>query len=99
MNRRAPEVSEIGLAYMLAGDSPDRGASNNNPFDTQPMADNAWMVDGPHIMIILPDARHLAAVPVEHHGGGPYVMWKGTPYAHIMMPVGERPRQREIVRR
>jgi hypothetical protein len=25
--------------------------------------------------------------------GGPYVMWKGTTYAHIMVPVG--PRQKE----
>ena len=23
----------------------------------------------------------------DWQAGGPYVMWKGTPYAHIMMPV------------
>jgi hypothetical protein len=99
MNRRPPTVTGIGLSYMLAGDSPDGGASNTNPFDTQPTANNDWMVDGPHVMMILPNPAHLEAVPSEHHAGGPYVMWKGTPYAHIMMPVGERPRQRSVAER
>lgn len=73
--------------------------SNNNPFDTGPTPNNEPMVDGPHVMIILPDEQHFTAVPAEHDGGRAYIMWKGTAYAHIMMPVGERPRQRDVVRR
>lgn len=98
-NQRPPNVTGVGLAYMLAGDSPDGGASNTEPFDARPTAGNDWMVEGPHVMMIVPDPAHLASIPAEHHAGGPYVMWKGTPYAHIMMPIGERPRQREVAGR
>jgi hypothetical protein len=91
--------SKIGFGYMMAGDSRDGGASNTNPFDTQPTAGNDWMVEGPHVMILVPDPALLEAVPAAHHGGGAYVMWKGTPYAHIMMPVGERPEQRQAAGR
>jgi hypothetical protein len=51
----------------------------------------AWIAEGPHIMVLLPDPAQLDALPTDPNPGGPYVMWKGTPYAHIMVPVGERP--------
>jgi hypothetical protein len=92
-------VPRMGIAYMLAGDSPDGGASNADPFAPQPTTDNDWMVEGPHVMIVTPDAASLAAIGTSHHGGGPYVMWHGTPYAHIMLPVGERPQQRSVATR
>ena len=98
-NRRPPNVTRVGVAYMMAGDSADGGASNINPFDAQPNAGNDWMVEGPHVMMIVPDAAHLESIPAAHNGGGAYVMWRGSPYAHIMMPVGERPRQRSVAAR
>ena len=98
-NRRPLSISRVGLAYMMAGDSADGGASNTNPFDTQPAAGNDWMVEGPHVMMIVPDPALLEGISAAHHGGGAYVMWRGTPYAHIMMPVGERPRQRRVAER
>ncbi len=39
-------------------------------------------------MIIVPDVEMLAGLPTDPHSGGPWVMYKGTPYAHIMIPVG-----------
>jgi len=89
----------VALAYMLAGDSPDGGASNTEPHATTPTATNDWMVEGPHVMILTPDAATLQAIGPRHHDGGPYVMWAGTPYAHIMVPVGERPPQRSVITR
>lgn len=98
--KRAPFTpSRIGVAYMLAGDSPGGGASNINPFDTEPTAANDWMVEGPHVMLLVPDQAMLAALPADHGHGGPYVMWKGTPYAHVMVPVGPRPPQRQVAGR
>jgi hypothetical protein len=41
-------------------------------------------------MVILPDPA-LNALPTDPNRGGAYVMWKGTPYADIMAPLGERP--------
>jgi hypothetical protein len=98
-NKRAPNITGIGLAYMLAGDTPDGGASNTNPYDTAPTADNHWVVEGPHVMVLLPDTAALESMTAAHDTGGPYVMWKGTPYAHIMMPVGPRPQQRQAAGR
>jgi hypothetical protein len=83
MNKKPFKATSVGTAYMLAGDG---GASNIDPFATGPAADNDWIVEGPHLMIIVPDAAALDAIPTNPKNGGPYVMWKGTPYAHIMVP-------------
>ena len=88
MNKKPFKASELGVAYMLAGDT---GASNIDPYATKKTADNQWVVEGPHTMILVPDAAALDSISTDPHNGGPYVMWKGTPYAHIMMPVGPRP--------
>jgi hypothetical protein len=80
----------VGVAYMLAGDS---GASATDPYASGPTADNRWAVDGPHLMIIVPGAAPLDGLPTDSSSAGPYVMWKGTPYAHIMVPIAERPQR------
>jgi hypothetical protein len=97
--KEPPNVQRLGISYMMAGDAPDGGASNTAPFDTQPSAANDWMVEGPHIMIVVPDPALLQAIGGAHHHGGPYVMWEGTPWAHVMIPVGERPPQRSVAGR
>ncbi|EKE77951.1 hypothetical protein [Gallaecimonas xiamenensis] len=77
----------MGMAYMLAG---DEGSSNTDPFAESATADNQWVVEGPHLMILVPDPALLEGISTDPNQGGPYVMWKGTPYAHIMVPVGPR---------
>lgn len=89
------ETDRLGIAYMMAGDSPTGGASNIDPAAPAPTADNQWIVEGPHVMIIVP-APLLADLPTTPVADGPYVMWSGTPYAHVMLPVGARPEQRAI---
>ena len=86
----------IGIAYMLAGDSPDGGASNTEPYAEGPTPGNDWVVEGPHVMIIVPDDAILEGLPVTPDTDGPYVMYPDTPYAHIMLPVDERPDQRPV---
>jgi len=76
----------LAVAYMLAG---DEGASNIDPFATAPTADNEWIEEGAHLMILAPPEL-LESFPTDPANGGPYVMWKGTPYAHLMVPVGSR---------
>ena len=78
-----PPVTKMGVGYMLRG---DKGASNTDPFATGPTADNHWVVSPSHTMILVPDAKMLDALPTDPHAGGPWVMWKGTKYAHIMVP-------------
>jgi hypothetical protein len=79
-----PAVAGHGIAYMLMG---DRGASNTDPFATEPKPDNHWVVSPPHIMLLVDDPKMLDTYPDDPKSGGPWVMWKGTPYAHLMVPV------------
>lgn len=89
-----PQIDRVGLSYMLAGDAPEGGASNLDPAATEPTAENHWVVEGPHVMIIVPDPALLEGLPTDPVEDGPYVMWAGTPYAHIMLPVAARGEQR-----
>ena len=79
-------IDRIGISYMLAGDG--SGSSNTDPYATEKTPDNDWVVEGPHLMIVVPDTADLEGLSTDPYYGGPYVMWKGTPYAHIMIPVG-----------
>ncbi len=76
--------TRVGIGYMLAGDCP---ISNIDPYAEGPTADNQWIHnEGPHIMVIVPDAASLEGLPTDPYSGKPYVMWKGTLYQHIMIP-------------
>ena len=86
MTKKPPKLTGVGVAYMLKG---DRGASVTDPFaKTVEAAKNAqdWVVAGPHIMVTTPNTAALNSLPGVPTGGVPWVMWKGTPYAHIMVP-------------
>jgi hypothetical protein len=73
----------MGLVYMLQGGS---DASNSDPFATSPQG-GKWVTTGPHVMVVgmagmLGNYPKTADTPDK-----PYIMWPGTPYEHIMMPV------------
>ena len=89
INKKDPQVKGVGLAYMLKGDA---GASNTDPYAKKSTADNQWVVSGPHVMVITPDTAQLDALPTDPWNGGPWVMWKGTKYAHIMLPTVPTPK-------
>lgn len=92
MSKTAPAAKRPAIAYMLQGDA---GASNIDPYATAQTPDNDWVVSGPHVMVIVPDPATLDAMPTDAKAGGPWVMWKGTPYAHIMVPVPTSGTRRE----
>jgi hypothetical protein len=86
MAHKPPPANTVGVMYMLEGGT---DASNSDPYATAPSPDNDWVKTGPHIMIV--GSQELLK---GHPSGGkpetnaPYVMWAGTPYAHLMVPVG-----------
>ncbi len=86
MNKEDVKVAGVGIGYMLKG---DEGASNTDPYATDPSTVSDWVVGGPHLMVIVPDAAQLNSFPDDYKRGTPWVMWKGTPYAHIMVPLGD----------
>ncbi|MCF7222935.1 hypothetical protein [Marilutibacter chinensis] len=87
--KKDPNPTGVGVSYMFAGDVP---VNNDDPFDTTQDPGETWVAEGPHIMVIVPDAATtLKDMTNNPNAGGPYVMFKNTPYAHIMIPTGPRP--------
>ncbi len=88
VNKTEPSYGGIGFAYMLQGDTP---VSNSDPYAASPTGEEDWVTGlGAHMMIIVPDQSLLDDISTDHLNGGPWVMWPGTPYAHIMVPVESR---------
>ena len=77
--------NKVGFMYMLAGDT---GA--NNEALGQNASHQHWVQTGPHVMIVGPmvkgmsgDSRTVDVADATQ----PYVMFPGTPYEHLMLPV------------
>jgi len=85
LNKKDPPRDKVGIVYMLAGGT---DASNTDPYATAPTATNNWIKTGPHVMVVgakgLLEGYPRDANPVT---SSPYVMWAGTPYEHLMLPV------------
>jgi hypothetical protein len=86
-HHKTPPDGTAGVMYMLEGGT---DASNTDPYAKQPTAENDWVKTGPHIMIVGSKAM-LAGYPsgAKPDTAAPYVMWAGTPYAHLMVPVNK----------
>jgi hypothetical protein len=84
MSHGTPQTARVGIGYMITGSGE---GSNTDPYATQRTADNEWGTDPPHIMVLVPDAHALDGMPTDRASGGPWVMWRGTPYVHLMVPV------------
>ena len=78
------QVDRIGISYMLRG---DQGTSNIRPYVEEPTANNDWVITGPHLMLIAPDPSLFEGLPTDPMAGGPYIMWAGTPFEHVMIPI------------
>ena len=87
MTKAPIDVQKFSLSYMMAGEGEALGVSNVDPFATEPTDDNQWVKEGPHLMILVPDQAILEGISTDPQDPV-YVMWKGTPYAHIMVKVG-----------
>ena len=86
IGHKPPPAGATGVMYMLEGGT---DASNTDPYATKPTAENDWVKTGPHVMVV-GSKEILAGYPsgAKPDTSGPYVMWAGTPYAHLMVPIG-----------
>ena len=91
VNKTDFRTDRVGISYMLAGDD---AVNNADPYDVKRDPGEVWVQEGPHLMIVVPDAKTLEGIPDDPNNGGPYVMCKGTSYAHIMLPVAPRSRRK-----
>ena len=84
---KGPAPQMLGFIYMLKGDN---GGSNTDPYATTETSGNNWVKTGPHVMIVGAEAESMmqgyprSATPDP---AKPYVMWPGTPYEHLMLPI------------
>jgi hypothetical protein len=86
IGKKPPTAGRVGLMYMLAGGT---DASNTDPYAQKPAPNNHWVKTGPHVMIVGASAEFYAMYPksADPDTSVPYVMWAGTPYQHLMIPV------------
>lgn len=86
IGHKTPAAGKIGFMYMLAGGT---DASNTDPYAEKPTAGNHWVKTGPHVMIVGADPSFYDMYPksADPDTSVPYVMWPGTPYQHLMIPI------------
>lgn len=82
--RKPFHTSVAGVAYMLQGSA---HVSNTDPFKMKPDSGQEWINEPPHLMLLSTDPKSLDSLSTDPANGGPFVMWKGTPYAHVMVPI------------
>lgn len=85
IGHKPPPVEKPGMMYMLEGGT---DASNTDPYATAPTGGGDWLKTGPHLMLVGSSVA-LKGYPAgaKPDTAAPYVMWAGTPYAHLMIPV------------
>lgn len=71
-----PSNTMPGITYMLAGATQ---RSDSDPYDKTSKA----ITVGPHWMIMWPFDPKATGLPTTHKSTGAYVMWAGSPYAHL----------------
>jgi hypothetical protein len=71
-----PTNTVPGITYMLAGATQ---RSDSDPNDTTSMP----IEIGPHWMIMWPFDPKTTGLPTKHRPNGAYIMYGGSPYAHL----------------
>jgi hypothetical protein len=86
MGHKTPTAGKVGFMYMLEGGT---DASNTDPYAKKPDAGNHWIKTGAHVMIVGAEQSFYDMYPknADPDTKVPYVMWPGTPYQHLMVPV------------
>ena len=85
IGKKEPPKGKVGFMYMLEGGT---DASNTDPYASAPTEGNNWIKTGPHVMVV--NAMDMMAgypAKPDPDTKQPYVMWPGTPYAHLMLPL------------
>lgn len=74
----------VGIAYVLSAEA---SASSTDPYAWALTSDKALFSEGPSILLLIPDPALLADFPTEATYGRPFVRWKDTSYAHLVISV------------
>ena len=86
MAGKDPDIERDAFMWMLHGDV---GEDNTTAgvLDISDATDpSQWIESGPHLMLLPKDPASLDGMSDDFNTGAPYVMFPGTPGAHVMIP-------------
>ena len=81
---REPKLAGSGLGYALRGGA---SASDTDPFAKEPADTRSWIGLPPHIRIFPLGRLDAAVYGSDARSGKPWILWGGTPYEHLIVPV------------
>lgn len=81
---KKPHLKGPGIAYRLQGGS---DPSLTDPAALKPAKGRKWIEHGPHIVVVSPGKLNRADYGA--YGDNAWVMWPGSPYEHLHLPVGD----------
>ena len=83
---KTPDLEADGWIWMLHG---DLGVDNFTPYtDGQKNAGHKHFIEsGAHMMLMPKDPTSLDGQTTDYTTGAPYVMFKGTKFVHLMIPL------------
>jgi hypothetical protein len=90
MGGKTPEMDTDGWAWMLHGDMGEDNRKHlviDEEGVAKAKADSQWIESGAHLMLFPKDPASLEGQTTNFNTGAPYVMFKGTGYDHLMIPV------------
>ena len=96
-HNHTPPPYALGFIYMLNGDA---GMSNTDPWATKQAPGNHWVKTGPHVMMVGLAVKKMTGFPrrPDPDPTKPYVMWSGTLYEHVMLPLNQNSRSGTVLR-
>jgi len=86
MSGGKPELDHDGWMWMLHG---DMGEDNTKQLTLkkEDAAEGQWIESGAHLMLMPKDPSSLKGQTTDFNSGAPYIMFEGTGYDHLMIPV------------
>jgi hypothetical protein len=79
------KAERVGIAYMLSAEAT---GGSIDPDAMKPASGDGLFVEGPQILLLMPDPAQLNAFSTHpRNGTGTFVRWKDTPYAHLVISV------------
>ncbi len=89
LDHKPPPENRTSVAYMMQGEA----GSASDPYAKTDTQSADWIQVGPHVMVMGARAMQegLSASAPSKAGidtTKPFLMWPGTPYEHLMIPLG-----------
>ena len=81
-----PDIERDTFMWMLHGDVGEDNTTAGVLNKADAKDPSQWIESGPHLMLLPADPSSLDGMSDDFNTGAPYVMFPGTPGAHVMIP-------------